>query len=31
MNMNEWFDEWTGVNDSLNGQEWTIHGMKMNE
>ena len=24
MHRNEWFDEWTWMNDSLNEQEWKI-------
>ena len=27
----EGFDEWTGMNDSLNEEEWMIHWMDRNE
>ena len=31
MNRNEWFKEWTGMNDSVNEPEWLIHWMNRNE
>ena len=30
MNRNEWFMEWTGMNDSLNDQGWMIQWMNRN-
>ena len=31
MNMNEWFIEWTGMDDSLHELEWIIRWMNGNE
>ena len=31
MNRNEWFNASTGMNDSLNEDEWMIHWINMNE
>ena len=31
MNRDKRFDEWTGINDSLNAQQWMIWLMNRNE